>query len=101
MALFVLKMFYVASVCYGKCCFVSPCVQGTFGCRYFNKCFNSIKLVQVSHVRSLHTSGCGQQQEAVAVESEPVPPLVFRTQENDPVSKSDFNSSNVVVMLTG
>lgn len=100
-AQFVLKMFYVASACYGKCCFVSPCVLGTFGCRYLNKCFNSIKLMQVSHVRSLHTSGCGQQQEAVAVESEPVPLSVFRTQENDPVSKSDFNSSNVVIMLTG
>lgn len=38
----------------------------------------------VTHVRSLHTSGCTQQQEAVAVESQPEPFSVFRTQENDP-----------------
>lgn len=43
----------------------------------------------VSHVRSLHTSGCGQQQEAVAVESEPEPFSVFRTQENDPACQSE------------
>lgn len=40
-----------------------------------------------------------QQQEAVAVESEPSPVSVFRTQENDPVSKSDLNCHNVVMML--
>lgn len=39
-------------------------------------------------MRSLHTSGFGQQQEAVAVRTEPAPFLVFRTQHNDPVSKS-------------
>ncbi|XP_054477958.1 28S ribosomal protein S29, mitochondrial [Anoplopoma fimbria] len=43
----------------------------------------------VTHVRSLHTSGCGQQQEAVAVESEPEPFSVFRTQENDPACQSE------------
>ncbi|XP_073342247.1 small ribosomal subunit protein mS29 [Pagrus major] len=43
----------------------------------------------VTHVRSLHTSGCGQQQEAVSVESEPEPFSVFRTQENDPACQSE------------
>ncbi|XP_041797644.1 28S ribosomal protein S29, mitochondrial [Chelmon rostratus] len=43
----------------------------------------------VTHVRSLHTSGCGQQQEAVAVESEPEPFSIFRTQENDPACHSE------------
>ncbi|XP_034408857.1 28S ribosomal protein S29, mitochondrial [Cyclopterus lumpus] len=42
----------------------------------------------VTHVRSLHTSGCGQQQEAVAAESEHEPLSVFRTQENDPACQS-------------
>ncbi|XP_075965045.1 small ribosomal subunit protein mS29 isoform X2 [Anarhichas minor] len=42
----------------------------------------------VMHVRSLHTSGCGQQQqEAVAVEPEQF--SVFRTQENDPACHSE------------
>lgn len=62
-------------------------------------CFIRLKRVQVSHVKSLHTSGCVQQQEAVAVESEPSPVSVFRAQENDPVSKSDLNCQNVVMML--
>ncbi|XP_070690727.1 small ribosomal subunit protein mS29 [Pempheris klunzingeri] len=43
----------------------------------------------LTHVRSLHTSRCGQQQEAVAVESEPEPFSVFRTQENDPACQSE------------
>ncbi|KAG7237693.1 hypothetical protein INR49_032139 [Caranx melampygus] len=43
----------------------------------------------VSHVRTLHTTGCGQQQEAVAVESEPEPLSVFRTQEIDPACHSE------------
>ncbi|KAL6109457.1 dap3 [Pungitius sinensis] len=43
----------------------------------------------VTHVRSLHTSGCGQQQEAAAVESEPEPLSVFRTRENDPACQSE------------
>uniref|UniRef100_A0A7N6AMJ2 Small ribosomal subunit protein mS29 n=1 Tax=Anabas testudineus TaxID=64144 RepID=A0A7N6AMJ2_ANATE len=43
----------------------------------------------VTHVRSLHTSGCGQQQEAVAVETDPEPFSVFRTQENDPACQSE------------
>lgn len=43
----------------------------------------------VTHVRSLHTSGCGQQQEAVAVESEHEPFSVFRTRENDPACQSE------------
>lgn len=43
----------------------------------------------VTHVRSLHTSGCGQQQEAVAVESEPEPFSVFRTHEKDPACQSE------------
>ncbi|XP_056299870.1 28S ribosomal protein S29, mitochondrial [Pseudoliparis swirei] len=42
----------------------------------------------VTHVRSLHTSGCGQQQEALAGESKHEPFSVFRTQENDPVCQS-------------
>ncbi|XP_029360596.1 small ribosomal subunit protein mS29 [Echeneis naucrates] len=43
----------------------------------------------INHVRTLHTSGCGWQQEAVAVDSEPEPFAVFRTQENDPACQSD------------
>uniref|UniRef100_A0A3Q1FP58 Small ribosomal subunit protein mS29 n=1 Tax=Acanthochromis polyacanthus TaxID=80966 RepID=A0A3Q1FP58_9TELE len=43
----------------------------------------------VCHVRTLHTSGCGQQQEAVAVESELEPFSVFRTQESDPACQSE------------
>ncbi|XP_042346745.1 28S ribosomal protein S29, mitochondrial [Plectropomus leopardus] len=43
----------------------------------------------VTHVRSVHTSACGQQQEAVAVESEPQPFSVFRAQENDPACQSE------------
>ncbi|KAM3613646.1 uncharacterized protein V6R79_002878 [Siganus canaliculatus] len=43
----------------------------------------------VTQVRSLHTSGCGQQQEAVAVESEPETFSVFRSQENDPACQSE------------
>ncbi|XP_059196160.1 28S ribosomal protein S29, mitochondrial [Centropristis striata] len=43
----------------------------------------------VTHVRSLHSSGCGQQQEAVSVESEPEPFSVFRTQEDDPAHQSE------------
>ncbi|KAF3691971.1 28S ribosomal protein S29, mitochondrial [Channa argus] len=43
----------------------------------------------VKHVRSLHTSGCGQQQEAVAVESDPELFSVFRTQQNDPAHQSE------------
>lgn len=58
------------------------------------KCFVSVKLGQVSHVRSLHTSACGQQQEAVAVKSEPAPFSVIRTQEDDPVSKLEFKQFN-------
>lgn len=44
-------------------------------------------LLQVTQVRSLHTAGSAQQQEAVAVETEPATFSVFRTQQNDPVSK--------------
>ncbi|KAM9310521.1 LOW QUALITY PROTEIN: small ribosomal subunit protein mS29 [Pholidichthys leucotaenia] len=43
----------------------------------------------VTHVRSLHSSGCGQQQESMVVESEPEPFSVFRTRENDPVCQSE------------
>ncbi|XP_040901282.1 28S ribosomal protein S29, mitochondrial isoform X2 [Toxotes jaculatrix] len=43
----------------------------------------------VTHVRTLHTSECGHQQEAVAVESEPEPFSVFRTQEKDPACQSE------------
>lgn len=46
--------------------------------------------MQVSHVRSLHTSGCVLQQEAVALESEPSPLSFFRAQENEPVSLTFF-----------
>lgn len=46
--------------------------------------------MQVLHAKSLHTNGCVLQQEAVALESEPSPLSVFRAQENDPVSMSDF-----------
>lgn len=55
--------------------------------------------MQVSHVRSLHTNGCVQQQQqqgAVAQESEPSPRSVFRAQENDPVSMSDSISHSVL-----
>ncbi|XP_074509661.1 small ribosomal subunit protein mS29 [Sebastes fasciatus] len=43
----------------------------------------------ITHAKTLHTSGCGQQQEAVAVESEPEPFSVFRAQENDPACQSE------------
>ncbi|XP_061572885.1 28S ribosomal protein S29, mitochondrial isoform X2 [Cololabis saira] len=43
----------------------------------------------ITHVRSLHTSGCRRQQEPVAAESEDEPFLVFRTQANDPASQSE------------
>lgn len=39
-------------------------------------------------MRSLHATGFAQQQEAMAVEAEPATFSVFRTQQNDPVSKS-------------
>lgn len=45
-------------------------------------------MLQVTHVRSLHSGGRRQQQEAVAVDSEPEPFSVFRTPESDPVSKT-------------
>lgn len=53
--------------------------------------------MQILHTRSLHTNGCVLQQEAVALESEPSPLSVFRTQENDPVSISDFIFDSVVL----
>ncbi|XP_047455870.1 28S ribosomal protein S29, mitochondrial [Mugil cephalus] len=43
----------------------------------------------VTHARSLHTSVCGQQQEALATESESEPFSVFRTQETDPACHSE------------
>ncbi|XP_071376488.1 small ribosomal subunit protein mS29 isoform X1 [Centroberyx affinis] len=43
----------------------------------------------VAHVRPLHTSGCNQQQEALAVESASEPFSVFRTQESDPACQSE------------
>ncbi|TKS82110.1 28S ribosomal protein S29, mitochondrial [Collichthys lucidus] len=46
-------------------------------------------LTEATHVRSLHTSGCGQQQAAVAVESESETFSVFRAQENDPACLSE------------
>ena len=47
------------------------------------------RLLQVTHVRSLHTTGFGEQQQALAAaETVPAPFSVFRTQQNDPVSKS-------------
>lgn len=51
----------------------------------------SFRLRQTTtHVRSLHTSGYGpQQQEAVAVESDTEPVSVFRTLENDPACQSE------------
>ncbi|XP_071325630.1 small ribosomal subunit protein mS29 [Trachinotus anak] len=50
----------------------------------------SLRLRQtVTHVRTLHVSRCGQQQEAVAVESEPEPFSVIRTQESDPACQSE------------
>lgn len=42
----------------------------------------------MTHVRWLHTSGLGQQLEALVVEPEPEPFSVFRTQQNDPVSRA-------------
>lgn len=35
----------------------------------------------------------------MAVEPEPEPFSVFRTQENDPVSKYDFTIANVVILF--
>lgn len=55
--------------------------------------------MQVSHARSLHFNGCVLQQEAVALESEPSPLSVFRAQENDPVSMSDFICDIVVTTV--
>lgn len=52
----------------------------------------SLRLRQtVTHVRFLHTTGFGQQQEAVAVETEPAPSTfsVSRTQQNDPAFQSE------------
>ncbi|KAM4580730.1 small ribosomal subunit protein mS29 isoform 1-T2 [Odontesthes bonariensis] len=43
----------------------------------------------ITHVRSLHTSGGGQLQEAVAVQTEPEPISVCRTQESDPAFHSE------------
>ncbi|XP_026041448.1 small ribosomal subunit protein mS29 [Astatotilapia calliptera] len=43
----------------------------------------------VTHVRSLHSGGRRQQQEAVAVDSEPEPFSVFRTPESDPACHSE------------
>ncbi|XP_056900851.1 28S ribosomal protein S29, mitochondrial [Takifugu flavidus] len=43
----------------------------------------------VRHVRPLHTTAFGQQQEAVATATEPGPFSVFRTQENDPAFQSE------------
>ncbi|XP_028281046.1 small ribosomal subunit protein mS29 [Parambassis ranga] len=46
----------------------------------------------VTHVRSLHTSGCGQQQQqpqSVDTSSEPEPLSVFRTQEHNPACQSE------------
>lgn len=45
----------------------------------------------VTHVRTLHGTGCGQQQEALAVEPEPrqEPFSIFRTQENNPACQSE------------
>lgn len=54
--------------------------------------------LQVTHVRSLHTSGC-RQQEAVAVESEPETFSVFRTQENDPVIEVGCGGIQMVQLL--
>ncbi|XP_008321389.1 small ribosomal subunit protein mS29 [Cynoglossus semilaevis] len=42
----------------------------------------------VSHVRTLHTSGC-LQQEPLALESEPDPPSIFRTRESNPAFHSE------------
>jgi len=47
-------------------------------------------VLQITHVRSLHTSGGGQLQEAVAVQTEPEPISVCRTQESDPVTGASF-----------
>ena len=62
--------------------------------KHLNTNIDYIKCLQVTHVRSLHTSGCGQQQAAEAVESEPEPLSVFRTRENDPVSRPGFTRQN-------
>ncbi|XP_029958493.1 small ribosomal subunit protein mS29 [Salarias fasciatus] len=53
-------------------------------------CRLSLRLrASVTQVRSLHTSDSGQQQEAVAVESNPDFFSVFRTQESDPACQSE------------
>uniref|UniRef100_A0A672YN88 Small ribosomal subunit protein mS29 n=1 Tax=Sphaeramia orbicularis TaxID=375764 RepID=A0A672YN88_9TELE len=50
----------------------------------------SLKLRQtVTHSRSLHSSGCGHQQKAVAALSDPEPFSIFRSQENDPACQSE------------
>lgn len=52
----------------------------------------SLRLRQtVTHVRSLHATGFAQQQEAMAVETEPATLSVFRTQQNDPAFQSEKN----------
>ncbi|XP_072250306.1 small ribosomal subunit protein mS29 [Leuresthes tenuis] len=43
----------------------------------------------ITHVRSIHTSGGGQLQEAAAVQTEPEPLSVCRTQESDPACHSE------------
>ncbi|XP_061838887.1 small ribosomal subunit protein mS29 [Nerophis lumbriciformis] len=42
----------------------------------------------VRHVRWIHASGSGQQQEALAIDPEPEPFSVFRTNENEPARHS-------------
>lgn len=91
---------YVMFICDILCCdavlFVLPahvsCVLFGFMTLKLKYSIIHSKLLQVTHVRSLHTSTCGQQHEAVAEVSEPEPFSVFRTHENDPVSESGFTS---------
>ncbi|XP_024283811.1 28S ribosomal protein S29, mitochondrial isoform X4 [Oncorhynchus tshawytscha] len=50
----------------------------------------SLRLRQtVAQVRPLHGSGCGQQQEAVGMETRPETFSIFRTQENNPACQSE------------
>ncbi|XP_041649497.1 28S ribosomal protein S29, mitochondrial [Cheilinus undulatus] len=59
----------------------------------------------IPHVRPLHTSACGQQQEALAVpfavQSEPEPFSVFRTQETDPACQSERHIGQYYTLRPG
>lgn len=43
----------------------------------------------VNHARSLHSTACGLQQEAMIAHSDPEPISIFRSQENDPACQTE------------